>query len=79
MTVKTPDLGAQDLELKNSPVAWDSDEDKEVLRQGVPVEPVCFFNGGAYAHGKTIKSGTVLLRCDQGLWVPAGQSDTLES
>jgi len=78
MSTRTPDLGAQDPELKNSPVAWDSDEDRETLRQEVPVEPVCFFNSEAYSHGSTIKSGTVLLRCDEGLWVPAGQSDSVD-
>lgn len=78
MSTQTPDLGAQDPELKNSPVSWDSDEEKEVLRQELADEPSCYFNDLAYAHGKTIKSGTELLRCDRGLWIPVGQADLLE-
>jgi hypothetical protein len=75
MTGKIPNLGAQDPDLRNSPVAWESDEDTETLRASVPGEPVCFFNDRAYAHGTIGKSGTVLLRCDRGLWVPEGPAD----
>jgi len=75
MDAKLPNLGAQDPELKNSPVAWESDEDTEALREEGPGEPVCFFNGQAYDHGTVIKSSTVLLRCDRGIWFPAGPSD----
>jgi len=74
MSGKVVDVGAQDPELKNSPV-WESDEESEALREEGPGEPVCFFNNEAYEHNTVIKSGTVLLRCDHGIWVPAGPSD----
>jgi hypothetical protein len=76
MQPKVSDLGAQDPEARNSPVAWETDEDMETLREAVPGEPICYFNGQAYEHDTVIKSGAVLLRCDHGLWVPAGSSDT---
>lgn len=70
-----PNLGAQDPELKNSPVAWESDEESEVLRRTIPDEPACYFNDTAYSHGTVIQCGTELLRCDHGIWVQAGSSD----
>jgi hypothetical protein len=80
MTTKTDqhsiaDLGAQDPELKNSPIAWESDEDSEALREEIPENPVCHFNNESYSHGTVIRSGTVMLRCDYGIWVQARPSD----
>jgi hypothetical protein len=75
MSPKTQQLGAQDPELKNSPVAWEGEEETETLRESVPGEPVCFFNDRAFEHGTIISSGTVMLRCDHGLWIPAGPGD----
>ena len=75
MTREPEDLGVQDPELKNSPVAWEEDEETDTLRQSIPGEVVCFFNGEGYPHNTVVKSGTVLLRCDYGLWVQAGPSD----
>jgi hypothetical protein len=72
MPKRTRELGAQDPELKNSPVAWEGDEDTETLRESIPGEPECYFNDRAFAHGTVISSGSVRLRCDRGLWVPAG-------
>lgn len=76
MANRTRDLGAQDPELRNSPVAWEEDDDTDTLRASVPGEPVCYFNDSAYSHGTIVKSGSVRLRCDRGLWVPAGPADT---
>lgn len=75
MTTRTVQLGAPDPERKNSPVAWETDEDTEVLREAVPDEAVCYFNDQAYQHGTVVMSGSVLLRCDHGLWLPAGPGD----
>jgi len=75
MNRPTLDLGAQDPERKNSPIASEIDDDTETPREAMSEEPVCFFNDEAYAHGTVIKSGTALLRCDFGLWVPAGPSE----
>jgi len=73
MVDKTHDLGAQDPELKNSPVAWETDEETDTLLELVPAAGgVCYFNGSAYSHGTLIRSGTSVLRCDGGVWVPEG-------
>jgi hypothetical protein len=74
MSKKPRDLGPQDPELKNSPVAWEADEDTETLRESIPGEGECYFNDRAFEHGAEIASGDVRLRCDHGLWIPAGPS-----
>ena len=51
------------------------DEDYEVLRQEVPGDAFCYFNGAAFQNGAYVRSGTELLRCDYGLWVNAGPGD----
>ena len=71
----TLNVGAPDPELNNSPIAEESDSESEVLRQEVPGEPVCYFNGQSFATGTYVKSGTSLLKCDYGIWMPAGPSD----
>jgi len=57
MNSKILDLGVQDPEARNSPVAWEIDEDTETLRESIPGDPVCFFNDQAYDHNTVIKSG----------------------
>lgn len=74
-TRRTVDVGAQDPELKNSPVAWEADDDTETLREAIPGDAVCFFNDLAYGHGTVVMTGGARLRCDRGLWVPAGPAD----
>jgi hypothetical protein len=69
------ELGSQDPELRNSPIAWEGDEETETLRESIPSEPVCFFNDREYAHGTIVLSSAVRLRCDHGLWIPAGPAD----
>ena len=73
-----PDVGAQDPELRNSPVAWEGEEETEALREEIPGEAVCYFNNEAFDHDAVVKSGTVLLRCNRGIWVPAGPEDIEE-
>jgi len=75
MANQLPNVGAQDPELKNSPVAREDDEEFEVLKQEVPREPGCFFNGQRFPDKAIVHSGTGLLRCDRGIWVEAGPSD----
>ena len=70
-----PQVGAQDPELPNSPIAEEEDEDTDVVRQQVPGEPVCFYNGTSYAHGTFVQSGTQLLKCSYGVWVESGSAD----
>ena len=70
-----PDVGAPDPELENSPIADDTLEETEDLKQELPGEPVCLFNSTEYPNGTYVLSGTSLLRCDYGIWVPAGPGD----
>ena len=72
MTNPIQQLGAPDPERRTSPVAWEFDEETETLREAVPDEAVCFFNDVAYADGTIVESGNVRLRCDRGVWLPAG-------
>jgi hypothetical protein len=67
-------VGTQDPELKNSPVAWEGDEETETLREIVPGEPVCFFNDREFPHGAVVIGNGVRLRCDHGMWVPAPET-----
>ena len=76
MPKKTLELGTQNPELENSPIAWESDEETETLRESLPSEPVCFFNDREYANGATVVSGTARLRCERGVWIPAGPAPT---
>lgn len=71
-----PQVGAQDPELENSPIAEEEDEDTETVRQQVPGEPVCIFNGTSYPHGDFVASGLQVLRCNYGVWVESGSTDT---
>lgn len=67
-----PHVGAQDPELENSPIAEEEDEDTDVVRQQVPGEPVCYFNGRSYEHGAYVVSGAQVLKCSYGVWVETG-------
>ena len=71
----TEDVGAPDPELNTSPIAEEGDEETEILRQEVPGEPVCYFNNQSFSTGAHVKSGTSLLKCDYGIWIPAGPAD----
>jgi hypothetical protein len=68
-------VGAQDPELRNSPIAEEEDEDTDVIRQQVPGEPVCYFNGTEYQHGSFVVSGSTLLQCSHGVWVESAASE----
>jgi hypothetical protein len=70
-----PQVGAQDPELRNSPIADEEDEDTDVVRQQVPGEPVCYYNGAGYKHGAFVQSGSQLLKCHYGVWVDEGSAD----
>ena len=70
-----PQVGAQDPELRNSPIAEEEDEDTDVVRQQLPGAAVCWFNGSEYAHGTYVTSGSQVLRCSYGVWVDQGSAD----
>ena len=71
-----PQVGAQDPELRNSPIADEEDEDTDVVRQQMPGEPVCFYNGAEYSHGSFVASGSQVLKCTYGIWVETGSGDS---
>ena len=68
-------VGAQDPGLRNSPFAQEEDEDTDVVRQQVPGEPVCWFNGRDYRDGAYVRSGSLLLKCEHGIWIDGGTGD----
>ena len=70
-----PQVGAQDPELENSPIADEEDEDTDVVRQQVPGEPVCFFNGTSFKHGEFVASGSQVLKCSYGVWIDSGSTE----
>ncbi|MFO1393956.1 MAG: hypothetical protein U1F09_09375 [Steroidobacteraceae bacterium] len=72
---RIPQVGAQDPELRNSPIAEEEDEDTDVVRQQVPGEPVCWYNGRDYRNGEYVRSGTQLLKCSYGVWLDTGSGD----
>ena len=71
-----PQVGAQDPELRNSPIADEEDEDTDVVRQQVPGTAVCHFNGTEYGHGTYVVSGSQVLRCHYGVWIDSGSADS---
>ncbi len=71
----TEDVGSPDPELNTSPIAEEFDEETDVLRQEEPGESVCYFNNKSFETGSFVKSGTSILKCVYGIWVPAGSSD----
>ncbi len=70
-----PEVGAPDPELETSPIAEEGVEETEDLKQELPGATGCVFNGERYATGAYVNSGGALLRCDYGIWVPAGSAD----
>ena len=68
-------VGAQDPELLNSPIAQEEDEDTDVVLQQVPGEPVCYYNGTGFPHGAYVSSGAAVLKCSYGVWIEFGSAD----
>ena len=71
----TKDVGSPDPESNTSPIAEENDDETVVLKQEVPGESVCYFNGESFPTGSYVKSGNELLKCDYGIWMPAGSTD----
>lgn len=71
-----PQVGDQDPEQKNSPIAAEMDEETQLLREEIPGDAVCYFNGEAFGQGVLVQSGSLMLKCDRGIWVPVGSADT---
>jgi hypothetical protein len=70
-----PQVGAQDPELRNSPIAEEEDEETDVVRQQLPGAAFCLFNGSEYAHDSYVRSGSQVLRCSYGVWIDCGSAD----
>ena len=69
-------VGGQDPELKNSPICGEDDEEPDAAPfDEASAAEVCYFNGESFAAGTIVASGSLLLRCEFGVWVPFGGSD----
>jgi hypothetical protein len=69
------DVGAQDPELRNSPIAEEALELDPTLSQEAPENSFCYFNGERFQDGTVVRSGTTMLRCERGVWFPSGPGD----
>lgn len=74
--INPPQVGAPDPELRTSSIMAELDWESETLKQEQPGEPVCYFNDVSYPNGTYVRSGSTLLRCNYGIWVEAGSSDS---
>lgn len=70
-----PQVGDQDPEQKNSPIAMESDDESQLLRQEIPGDGVCLFNGETFEQGALVQSGATILKCDRGIWEPVGNAE----
>lgn len=68
-------VGAPDPELDTSPIAEETDEDYEILRQEVEDQPVCYFNGESFPNNAYVRSGSSVFRCEYGIWLRVGPAD----
>ena len=73
--VSITQVGSPDPELRNSPIAVEEDIDTDVVRQQVPGDVMCWFNGSEFRNGDFVASGSQVLRCSYGVWVEAGSID----
>lgn len=63
-------VGAPDPELRNSPILEPGEDAVELPDIDEPRSGICYFNNDAFAEGSEVLSGELLLRCEQGSWVP---------
>jgi hypothetical protein len=68
-------VGAIDPTLETSPIAEETAEEAYTLSQQAPDAPVCYFNGEVFRTGELVRSGSVILKCRNGLWMEAGPAD----
>jgi hypothetical protein len=62
-------LGPQDPERRNSPIASDAEDDPALLQEQLEELETCYFNDAQFSEGDVIQSGTSVLRCTRGVWV----------
>lgn len=70
-----PQVGAMDPTLRNSPIAEELEEESDTVRQQVPGDPVCYFNGRGFGHDQFVTSGSQVLKCRYGVWIEMGSAD----
>jgi hypothetical protein len=69
-------LGTPDPTRKTSPVVNpDALEDELLSDEDAVSVPICYFNDEAFEAGSHVRSGGVLLRCEQGVWKMASAED----
>lgn len=71
-----PHVGTQVPELKNSPIADDTDDEIYVVGQEVEEQPICYYNNKSYDNGSYVNTGNEVLLCNNGLWVYQSSSDS---
>jgi hypothetical protein len=74
-SIHLPQVGSPDPELNTSPIAEETDEEYDVVKQEVPGEPICYFNSQTFQDGQHVCSGHIHLRCNYGVWVTEGSCD----
>jgi hypothetical protein len=72
---KPIDLGTQNPNLRNSPIAWEYLDEEEWVGPTQEEQPGCFFNGVAYPNGTVVKADDAMLECRNGFWVPIATGD----
>lgn len=69
------DVGPQNPDLRNSPIAWEYLDEEEWQGTAVEEQPVCYFNGDVFEDGTLVRSDEVVLECRQGIWMPVSTGD----
>ena len=61
-TIPLPQVGSPDPELNTSPIAEETDEEYDVVKQEIPGEPICYFNNQQFKNGHCQKGSFEVLR-----------------
>ena len=70
MSDQLPEVGASDAERRTLPI-YDEDEERSLDMEQETT--VCYFNDVVYPVGQYVRSGSELLRCEEGgVWVRRG-------
>lgn len=75
MAKSLTDVGTQNPDLRNSPIAWEYLDEEEWVGATAEEQPGCFFNDVAYADGALIRCDDAVLECRHGFWVPLATGD----
>jgi hypothetical protein len=75
MTSSPDDVGPQNPDLRNSPIAWEYLDEEEWVGTSEEEQPGCFFNGTAYRVGSLVRCDDAVLECRNGFWKPIATGD----